>query len=389
MDKLEPIRKSPLNTITPSYRFFTIIFSLVAIVLVVAILYFALSQATIYITPNYKTQEVGFAVQVTENNPLADQKLLAGSAEKLFGSLKNTVVEESKTYPAQISTIATDKAGGEVTLINNYSKNQTLIATTRLLSPDNKLYRLTETVVVPAGGKITASAVADQPGKEFELPATKLTIPGLWDGLRDKIYAENTKGFLIQQLTKYEITQSAIDQAKDDLKNSLIAKGLEQIQKDLPEGQTLSPNSAITETIKYSTNAKIGSQQKEFTITLGLGVKALIFDEQKFKTIAAGTLPASYKEEGAYLTINPNSFKYEITPLDDNSEHLIAQIKGAYNIKIANIKINPDELVKMSKAEALKKLRNLSDVKEVSIMLPFWTKYLPALADKISIQIKQ
>lgn len=381
------IRQSPLNSITPSYRWFTIIFSVLAIVLILAILYFALSQATVYITPNYQTQQIGFAVQVTENNPLlaANQNNAAG----LTGSIKELAVEDTKTYPAQESQVSDNKAAGEVTIFNRYSKAQPLIATTRLLTADNKLYRLTETVNAPAGGQVTVAVEADQPGTQFEIGPTKFTIPGLWEGLRDKIYAESQADFKISSRVQYQITQQLIDQAKADLKNSLLAKAKEEIGQELPERQTISKDALVAEVIKSSTTAKLGTGQKDFTVTLGLGVKALLFDEAKMKEIAQNNLPENYKNPETYIKVDPNSFNYGITILDANSEHLIAQVKGEYSIQIANLKINPAELTKLSKAEAIKKLASQSGVKAVSISLPFWTKYLPPLADKINIQIKE
>lgn len=381
------IRQSPLNSITPSYRWFTIIFSVLAIVLILAILYFALSQATIYITPNYQTQQIGFAVQVTENNPLlaANQNNAAG----LTGSIKELTVEDTKTFSATENQISDNKATGEVTIINRYSKAQPLIATTRLLTADNKLYRLTETVTVPAGGQVTASVEADQPGTQFEIGPSKFTIPGLWEGLRDKIYAESQANFKISSRTQYQITQQLIDQAKEELRASLLTKAKEEIGKELAEGQTLSEDALVAEVIKSSTTAKVGAGQKDFTVTLGLGVKAVIFDEAKLKEIAQNGLPENYKNADTYIKVDPNSFTYDITILDANSEHLIAQVKGEYSIQIANLQINPAELTKLSKAEAIKKLASQSGVKAVSISLPFWTKYLPPLADKINIQIKE
>ena len=380
------IRKSPLNTITPSYRYFTIIFSVLAIVLILVILYFALSQATVYITPNYQTQQIGFAVQLTENNPLLASN--QNNSGALTGSIKELAVEDTKTYPAQESQVNYSKASGQVTIINRYAKNQPLIATTRLLSPDNKLYRLTETVTVPANGQVTAAVQADQPGTEFAIGPTKFTIPGLWEGLRDKIYAASEADFKIQAQTKYAISQQLLDQAKDDLKNSLLAKAKEQVMKELPESQTLPDDALVVEVIKSSTTGKVDTGQKDFSVTMGLGIKAVIFDEKKLKEVAQNSLPENYKTPETYIKVDPNSFNYDITILDENSEHLIAQIKGEYSIQIATLKINPAELAKLSKTEAIKKLAAQSGVKAVSVSLPFWTKYLPPLADKINIQIR-
>ncbi len=381
----EKIKGRPAGLIQPGYRYLIIIFTILAFILIGAILYFALSQATVYLTPNYQEQRVGFAVQVANkaNLNLKEQPTL----DKLPGEILETSVEESKTYPAENYTEESTKAEGQVTIINNYSRNQTLIATTRLLSPDNKLYRLTETVQVPAGGKITATAAADQAGKTYESGPVKLSIPGLWEGIRDKIYAES-EGFKQQSLIKYKITEKTVKAAQTDLENILLTKAKENLTKELAPGQIIPEQGWVKEIVKYTPPTRQAGQ-KDFTTSFGLGVKALIFDENQLKTLAAKNLPDFYQDDGSLVEIDPASFNYEIVFLDKNSENLIAQIKGEYTVKAAKVSIQPQELAGLSKKEALNYLQKFGDIKEASIALPFWTRYLPALADKINIQIKE
>lgn len=374
-----------LALLEPHYRFLVIIFSLLALLLIGLILYYSLSQATVYLTPNFKTQAVGFAIQVADQNKITATTDLK---ERLSGVILETAMEETKTFPVESYQTTESKASGQVTIINNYSKSQPLIATTRLLTSDGKLYRLTKTVLVEAGSKLITQAQADQEGAEFEIGPTKLTIPGLWEGLQDKIYAE-TEGFKKQNLTQYQITAAAIEKAKTDLKNSLTQKAKEELNKQLTGGQIIPENALVVETLKYSTDAQENSDQKEFAITLSLGVKAVVFDENRLKKIALASLPEIYKTNNAIVEMVPESFNYEITLLDQNSENLIAQVKGEYTIKVANLRLNPSELAKMSKKEAVEYLESFSDIKKADIILPFWTNKLPAIADKIDIQIKK
>src|SRR3989344_5510107 len=82
------------------------------------------------------------------------------------------------------------KAKGTIRIYNAYSsESQTLVATTRFLSPDGKLFRLDSAVTVPGAkisdGKIIPSSIdaavsADKIGPEYNIPPVqKLTIPGL------------------------------------------------------------------------------------------------------------------------------------------------------------------------------------------------------------------
>ena len=117
------------------------------------------------------------------------------------------------------------QATGTVTIYNSWSENQPLMATTRLLTPDGVLFRIKERVDVPAGGKIeNVEVYADQPGTSGNIGPTSFTIPGLWQGLQEKIYAENSEpmtGGLRE--TKF-ITQKIISETSDVLKGELIEK---------------------------------------------------------------------------------------------------------------------------------------------------------------------
>jgi hypothetical protein len=87
-------------------------------------------------------------------------------------------------------------AKGTVRIVNKYSKSQTLVKTTRLLTSDNKLYRIDAQVVVPPGGEVSVGVYADKPGSQFVLTGPqKFTIPGLFVDIQQYIYAESDAAF--------------------------------------------------------------------------------------------------------------------------------------------------------------------------------------------------
>lgn len=99
-----------------------------------------------------------------------------------------------------VSPGSAQKARGTVILSNTFSKDpQSLVATTRLESPDGKIFRLLEGVTIPGmsgtePGSIEASVVADQAGTEYNIAATTFTIPGFKNGPKyEKFSARSTK----------------------------------------------------------------------------------------------------------------------------------------------------------------------------------------------------
>jgi len=378
VNKIQPRQA---HVIEPLYRRLIIAFSFLALILICFILYFSLSQATISILPDFKQQQIGFAVQITNNETNT-------ATDRLPGETAITTLSKTEKFETASTTIKDGKVSGEVTITNNSAKDQTLVATTRLLTADQKLYRIDKTVVVPAKGQIKTTAAADQPGEQFVIGASKLTIPGLIPAKQELIYAE-TDGFSDKGRVIYTLTQEVVNIAIETLKNELLDQAKEELKKQLKQPDNLLASSLTVETIEDKNDAKINSDQKQFNVSLTVKIQGLSVNEESLKKIATGNLKEIYPAEQTIFKIDPSSFNYNITYLDNNSENLVAQIKGEYTLQVANIQIDKDALKGMSKKEALLALNNLSGIKETAILLPFWTKYLPALADKINIQIKQ
>lgn len=93
------------------------------------------------------------------------------------------------SFPATGKKIIEEKAGGTIMIYNAYSSTpQTLIASTRFVAPDGKIFRLFDKLVVPGAeiiegrivpSSIKAKIVADKPGEEYNIgPVSKFTIPG-------------------------------------------------------------------------------------------------------------------------------------------------------------------------------------------------------------------
>ena len=374
----------PAKIIKASYRNLIIIFSLLAVCLVGAILYFALAQATVFITPNYSRQNVGFVVQVVDQKNGQPTGL---DDQRIFGQVLETTQEASQEFPAQQVESNASKATGRLTVYNDYSQPQPLITKTRFASPDGLVFRLIRGVTVPANNNLEVEVEADGPGAQYEIPAADFILPALSELRRQYVYGKSTEPMKRETATKFQITQDIINQAKSELENQLVTQAKDELAKNLADKQSIINDSIATEVIKYSVSEQPESAKEKFTVSLSLVVKAVAIDLTELKKQAVMSLPASYSQNGALTKIDNDSFTYDVIFLDDNTENLLAQIKGEYALSVANVQINKDELKGLSKKEAETYLANLNGVAQASVRLPFWTKYLPALVDNINIII--
>ncbi len=94
----------------------------------------------------------------------------------------------TQSFPGTGTESVKESARGTIVIYNSYSSTpQTLVATTRFVAQDGKIFRLADKVVVPGAlvrnGAITPASttvviIADKPGEEYNVgPVAKLTIP--------------------------------------------------------------------------------------------------------------------------------------------------------------------------------------------------------------------
>ena len=94
----------------------------------------------------------------------------------------NVVQQQLADLRAGANVVKEKKAGGGIVIVNDTNFEQTLVATTRFKSEEGYIYRITETVVIPAHSLVEAPVLADKDGKQYELNCSiktcYFTIPG-------------------------------------------------------------------------------------------------------------------------------------------------------------------------------------------------------------------
>jgi hypothetical protein len=167
----------------PPVRFYKIIalsFLLLTVIILGVVVFITSKKATIVVVSKEDRQTVPLTVKITPD----------GTGERaITGTVSSTVFTWSNKYYPTGSKVIEGSSGGEVTLYNKTGTPQTLIKTTRLLTGTGVLFRLSDTVIVPANGQITATVYADKAGAESDIPATQFTIPGLAEEKQKTIYA--------------------------------------------------------------------------------------------------------------------------------------------------------------------------------------------------------
>ncbi|PIW36416.1 MAG: hypothetical protein COW24_05500, partial [Candidatus Kerfeldbacteria bacterium CG15_BIG_FIL_POST_REV_8_21_14_020_45_12] len=209
-------------------------FVLVTIGLVALIGYFSFSKTGVVVHPSILSGE--FTVKA--------------SLENLGGVIVLTDVEGSKVFTglSDTSTVTSGKAVGTVNLVNNYTSDQPLVETTRLLSSEGVLFRTTETVTVPAGGSVTVGVEADESGAVGDIGPSKFEVVALWDGLKDDIYGTSSQSMSGGVKQVAVVSNENIQAAKLALREELREKAKAVFAEEVPSYEGMPSNTRILDT---------------------------------------------------------------------------------------------------------------------------------------------
>ena len=390
---LAPVKKS-----IGLYRRQAIFYLGATLILLLAVAYFFFVKLTVLISPQGETinDSVSFNVVATDASSTATSTDSAEAVNKTInGNLQITEVDAEKTYQTASEDTSEDESTGlvmgTVTLINKYNKTQPLVAKTRLLSPDGKLFRLKEAVSIPAGGTATASVYADKNGSDMAVDAnTRFTIPGLWAGIQDRIYAENSAPLTYQLQEKRIIKQSDLDKAKKDINEVINLKIKNQLQSVTSDKAAVSGD--IDDEIVTEFNAKVGDERSDFTVKAKKKVVIATFSKNKVIELAKARLSLVISDDKQLSNFNTNQITYSLENYDQSNKtaEIKAYFTGLMSLKSDSSLIDRKKLVGLNEKQISQYLDTFPEVKEYK--LEFWPSFIktaPNLPDRINIKINE
>ncbi|MFA6604703.1 MAG: hypothetical protein WCS88_01785 [Patescibacteria group bacterium] len=356
-------------------------FLFLTIIAIFVVIHFALAKVQIKIYSNLETKESSVLVEMQAE----DSEDI--STETILGKIITTELELSATVDSSKETTSSDKAGGYVTIYNNYSKNQALVKTTRLLTPDNKLFRLSEGVTVAAGEQVKVWAEADKEGEEFVTGAITFIIPGLWEGLQDKIYAETTEGMSLQSIPGFAVTEENIAVAKEKIRLEAIAKSIATINEMVGDKLAIDENRLKLEFEDIDSN-QVGDISETTTVTQKITVHALIFDQESLLKVAQEKLAKELESGQVLVNFENNQISYNILEINLEKNEAIIEVKTNTTISSSenNWDIDKSELVGLNEQGLRDYFQKFNPEKIEIKFSPFWVKTTPRLKDHIIIE---
>jgi len=358
--------------------------------------HFNLSKAKIEIWP--VTELFAFETKVTCDKA-ADKtdflnKIIPG---ELFETEK-LITEE---FLSSGTVLKEKKAEGVIRVYNNYSISvQVLVANTRFVSADGKLFRSTEKVTIPGekqeGGKLVPGyldikVAASQPGPEYNIEPSTFSIPGFAGTDRyTKIYGksfQNMTGGLKEEVA--QVSQEDLDSAKKTLVERALKESEDSLKEKISPEYILLEKAVDSEILETFSLAKPKDELEKFKFQAKARSTALVFKKEDLEKLVREIILSQIDETKNF---SEKSLKFDYFPETINLKTGKIDLSLKIDSKIYS-DINQNDLKKAllgkSSAETEFFLENQPQITKVEIKFwPFpWVKNVPKNEEKIEIKL--
>lgn len=376
--------RKPLSRSLRMYQHIAVAFVVITFLLLLCVLYLSVSRATIRVVADPKIIDIEAKIEVVKESPAEGQ---------VQGAVAETVIEKSRvfTLPSEGAKPVEGKASGYVTLINESTKEQPLVATTRLISQEGILFRLQNSVTVPAGGQVEAFVKADAAGKSGEIGASKFTIPGLNATLQTQIYGVSVASMTGGVQYVRALAQTDIDTAVDVLSGEILAEA-KQVLSASADRNILDGESYSVSTVTQSTDAVLGAEVGSFTLTLEQKVSAVFYPKSQVQNTAERLLSEQVPDGFQVSLVNRQTSRTEVDEIDakNSTASITVYLDGLSMISEDAQTLDKDRFVGRAPHEVITLLQASEAIQDVSVSFtPFWLKRVPTLQDHIKIIIEE
>lgn len=366
------------------YRKIAFTFILLVSVFAGGVFVLSFSRATVIVHPKPESIRTEFSIDVARS---------AAVTETLAGRVFETIVSATQEFSvATSSETLPNRAHGTVTITNTTSRDQTLVATTRLLSPENVLFRILKTVRVPAGGTVEVGAIADQPGSAGEIGPTRFTIPGLSPSLQDKIYAWSVGPMEEGTLARRVLREEDVARATNELQATLFEQGSallrERAALEAAPKREVWSETALTST----TDVSVGTETETFGLSVRLRVVGVFVDAERVAALARARLAEATPSDANFIAEDRDSLRLQVERADATAEEATLRLvqEGKAVLSPTSPILAKDRLAGLDKEAARKYLVGFERIRDVDITLtPFWSRRLPRLPRQIVIRIAE
>lgn len=331
-------------------------------------------------------------------NPRPEKSLLEKTVripQDLQGEILEINLEEEKIFSPKASLEVESVVRGEVEIINTTNQNFNFVKTTRLLTPDNILFRLEQQTSIPAKGRVKAKVYADKTGAASEIGPSRFTFPGLSSSLQSQIYAESKEKMQGGARKIGLVTDNDLEEAKKNIEEIINEKAEKSIQDQVKEKKLALTDWKIVlgdKNLTIDSDVKAGEERGEFTLKGKLKIALVIINEKELLELTKKLAQQSIPKDKGLKDIESNTLTYEVKKINltNKVSDLGIKIKISTIIKENSSIFDFAKIKTMGSKEIKAFLEQYKEIEEVRIKFdPFWDTKTPQKDGLIIIKIKE
>ena len=368
---------------------------IICLIVFAFIFYFTLSKAEVIINPKIETMQFQTELNIDKNVAFIDLE-----SNKIPGQLFQVEKEKQEEFLATEEKELREKARGTITIYNQYSSApQTLVKNTRFVSEKGKLFRTTQTIIIPGAkvkeGQIIPSSVdveiiAAEPGKEYNIGPSSFTIPGFKGTAKyTGFYGKSTEAMTGGIVGKVKVVSGDdIQGAKDILIVELKEKARKELEKRIPSDLKILEDTVLEEVVESSSSVEADQPAEKFTVKVKVAAKILGFDENDAISLINDSLEGKILENRVLIpdTIELNYIITDIN-LEKGTVKLTCEVRENVAWKIDAEEIRR-ELAGKNEIKVRQYLASRPEIERAKVIFwPFWVKKIPSNEKKIKITI--
>ncbi|MBD3251947.1 hypothetical protein GF380_05890 [Candidatus Uhrbacteria bacterium] len=381
--KRRPREPFPAPPTPGIYKKIAYSFVALTIIIVFAALWFSSVRATVTVTVTREPTDVKTEVVV------ADTPAQGELAGRVVQGVFEKVMEHDATHGSGRSVLGTST--GKVRIFNNRSSDQPLVATTRLLTADERLYRIVEGVTVPAKGFVEVEAYSDEEGAKFDFSKkATFTIPGLSDVMQEYVYAESVTPFTGGEEIVRFVTNEDIQTAYDELEAAVLKEAKESLNAEAQDAR-FSDSTYIVEILEKNTSVSVGDEAESFLSSMKVTVTGVYYSKMDMEALVREGVKERVPEGREIVAQGPIKMTFSVKDINVASEEAELEVNAEVLTKAtsADTLVAKDRITGLSIDEAEDKVEQMSGVEQASIHVrPNWVRRLPTLQDHIALKVK-
>jgi hypothetical protein len=354
-------------------------------------------RAEIEIWP--ETESLRFSVQATVESS-ADQ--IDFDERILPGKIIVGRAVLSQEFPATGKVLKEEKARGMIRVYNAYSiYDQPLVATTRFVSAEGKLFRTPKRIVVPGGhyeggklvpGFIDIEVVADRPGEEYNIGPSTFSIPGFagtakYTSFYGKSF-ESMSGGSITEVSR--VTREDLEKARDSLEETALKESRASLKRKISSDWLKVKGAEEEEVVESLPLAEAGQEADSFIYQVEAEVRALVFKRSDLEVFAKNYFLSQISAERA---VEDGTLQVKYAPQS-------IEMKKGKIVLIMEISARVYSVIDQQKLKKIVQEKSPSEVNQIlsvtfpqilkaeTRLWPFWARKVPRDPERIEVLLK-